>query len=63
MQAVFRHKPKEKRKVTVKTKRAAYHTRKAHTKSRGGCRTCKERRIKVSKVGAATIGTDSVTVR
>jgi hypothetical protein len=41
LQSVFRI------KVSGQKQEHVYHTRRAHKKSRGGCLTCKKRRIKV----------------
>jgi|ERR1700722_5083699 hypothetical protein len=38
--------------------KAAFHSRRSHTKSRNGCVNCKRRRIKVSKQPAAPIRQD-----
>jgi hypothetical protein len=40
LQTVFRVSPREKRDKT-------FHARRSHKKSRGGCLTCKKRRVKV----------------
>ena len=44
LQTVFRISVPEK-------KNKEFHARRAHKKSRGGCLTCKRRRVKVWKIG------------